>query len=75
MKEITVYAIGLCSASICASNNATIEEITEKINQDHPTGLDHGWEFAKGESFRQGNSNPCPCNINPDTHKHYLFHC
>ena len=75
MEEIIVYSIGLCSASVCARNDMSIEQITNEINKRHPTGLNHGWKFAEGEKFAQGNDNPCLCNTNALTHKHYLFHC
>jgi len=74
MRKFTVYSIGLCFASVCARNDMSIEQITEKLNKEHPTGLDHGWELSK-ENFRDGTPNKCPCNVHPETRKHYLFHC
>ncbi|MCE5225358.1 MAG: hypothetical protein LLG05_05800 [Porphyromonadaceae bacterium] len=75
MEDVIVYSIGIMSVSICANNNLTIDEITDELNNRNPTGLDHGWEFAKDENFNEGKSNPCKCNHYPKTRKHYLFHC
>lgn len=67
-----VYSLGICCASVCTS--LTDEQATNRLNESHPTGLDHGWSIAD-EAFQTGESNPCPCNDAPDTHRHILFVC
>jgi len=75
MKNVIMYSQGLVSASVCADNSLSVEDVTAEINKTNPTGLDHGWQFADGENFQDGNANPCPCNHYADSRKHYLFHC
>ncbi len=71
MKDFTCYAIGVCCASVCTS--LPLEEATARLNAEQPTGIGP-WELS-GESFATGESNPCPCNVEPETHTHYLFVC
>ena len=73
MGEFEAYSVGLCCASVCSSLKSK-EEITRRLNESYPTGLDHGWE-ATGVPFATGESNPSPCDREPETHKHYLFTC
>jgi hypothetical protein len=75
MKNIQVYSIGLCNLSVCALKDISIEEITEEINKEHPTGLNHGWTFSDHDTFGDGTAMPCPCDTDPETRKHYLFNC
>lgn len=70
---IYVYAEGLCYCSVC-TDIPDINRITKKLNEDHPTGLGHGWELSK-ENFKDGSLNPHPCEHQSDRHKHYLFVC
>jgi hypothetical protein len=69
--DFCAYAVGLCYASVCTS--LSLEEATQRLNAEHPTGLEHGWKLA-AEAFRTGERNPCPC---PDyaEHWHFLFSC
>lgn len=67
------YAVGLVAASVCTS--LSLEEATERLNSEHPTGISSHWQPSKDERFHTGQPNPCPCQQNPDTHKHYLFNC
>ncbi len=69
--DFAAYSVGLVCASICTS--LPISEATQRLNLAHPTGVGP-WTKAD-EPFRTGQSNPCPCNENPYTHKHYLFTC
>lgn len=74
-NDIHVYAVGFCNASVCALATVPLDKILSQLNLEHPTGLDHGWELAKVETFRDGTPMPAPCNTHPETRKHYLFHC
>ena len=71
--DFCAYAIGICAASVCSS--LPIDQVTERLNQEYPTGLDNRWEPSADQRFKGGQPNPCPCNENPSTHKHYLFNC
>ena len=70
-EEFIIYATGLVSASVCSSLSK--REVELKMAQEM-TGVGP-WRFARSEKFSGGEPNPCPCNKNPKTHKHYLFHC
>lgn len=71
MKEFVVYAEGLCSASVCSSLSR--REVNHRM-KTRLTGVTP-WQPAKDKAFADGRPNPCPCNQNPETHIHYLFHC
>ena len=72
MKDLEIYAWGLCHMSVCSK--LTCEETVAGANQVHPTGISHPWQLAD-EPFKTGEPNPCPCNFYPETHKHYLLVC
>lgn len=67
------YSLGLCSASVCTS--LPDDQATDRLNAEHPTGIDSRWSIADGPTFANGQPNPRPCDSWPDTHRHILFHC
>lgn len=69
--EFEAYSVGLCFASVCTS--LTPEAAAEKLNHQHPTGIDSQWELSD-EDFSGGQINGCDC---PDHkgNKHYLYVC
>ena len=69
--DFEAYSMGLVYASICTS--LPLDEATQRLNLEYPTGVGP-WEKA-GKPFKTGEPNPCSCNKNPQTHKHYLFEC
>lgn len=71
MKEFEIYSKGLCYTSVCSS--LPRPEVEKRMRLEL-TGINHNWTLAK-KKFRSGELNPCPCNENPKTHKHYLFEC
>lgn len=71
-EDFNAYAVGICCASVCTS--LSVEEATEKLNSEYPTGIQSKWQFAN-EPFSTGAPNPSPCHDYPETHKHYLFMC
>ena len=73
LPEFVAYKVGICNASICTS--LPIEEALERLNEQHLTGIASQWVLSEDEHFATGQTNPCPCNENPDTHKHYLCGC
>lgn len=73
VKDFEAYAVGTVSASVCSS--LSLEETEKRLNLEHPTGISSDWKLSEDTEFAQGQSNPCPCERNPKTHKHYLFNC
>lgn len=71
-ETIQPYAVGLCSASACAPKEASAADVERAVNRSHPTGVGP-WTVAD-EAFRDGSSNPCPCNTDP-SRRHWLLHC
>jgi hypothetical protein len=75
MEKIIPYSVGLLTASVCADNNLTPEEVEKEFNRVSPSGTTAGWRISEDTHFREGATNPCPCDQNPTTRKHYLFNC
>lgn len=73
-EELIVYKNGLCYCSVC-TNIQSRERIESLTNLKNPTGISSRWVISKDETFRSGEPNPCPCETNPETHKHYLMEC
>jgi len=73
MIDFEAYSIGIVCASVCS--RLSKEDTKERMNRENPTGLEHGWDFCKDKTFKTGQPNPCPCEDEPETHKHYLFNC
>lgn len=74
MEQVIVYSPGVVFLSACVSNDLTVEEAEEIVNQLHPTGIKSRWRLHK-EPFVTGHPNPCPCDRFPELRKHYLFNC
>jgi hypothetical protein len=72
MKEFEAYSVGICCASVCSSLSA--DETEQRLNDEYPTGLNHGWHLSEDKMFKTGQPMPCPCENNP-ANKHYLFNC
>jgi hypothetical protein len=72
--DFKAYSVGLVSASVCT--NLPIEQATDQLNTEHPTGLESQWHLSEDKFFSDGEiANGSPCPDNPTTHKHYLFNC
>jgi hypothetical protein len=69
--EFTIYSTGVVYASVCSSLSA--EDTAQRLNTEMPSGV-QPWKLAD-EPFNNGAPNPCLCDRNPKTHKHYLFNC
>lgn len=72
MTDFQVYSWGMCYTSVCS--RLTEAKTKDRLNVVMPSGTSKGWIKAD-ETFKTGESNPCPCNNNPKTHKHFLFSC
>jgi hypothetical protein len=71
-KDFEPYSVGLVHASVCSELSP--EETETRMNAEHPTGIASDWTISE-ETFSDGTPNPAPCNLKPDTHKHYLMVC
>lgn len=74
-KDFEPYAMGLVCASACAVATMSVDEVAERLNAAHPTGISSRWAPSKDSTFASGQPNPCPCDRHPTTHMHYLFNC
>ena len=70
--DFTIYSEGLVNASVCSSLG--LEETVARM-QRRISGTDAGFILSENKNFSTGQTNPCPCERNPKTHQHYLFHC
>ncbi len=68
--DFKVYSMGLFHSSVCSSLG---EEETVRRMQSLPSGTIAGYSLAEDKAFETGEPNPCPCNVGPETHTHYLF--
>lgn len=72
--NLTIYSMGLCCASICASKELTREEIEDGLNLAAPTGITSQWAISDDPTFADGQPNPCQCEADPDR-QHWLANC
>jgi hypothetical protein len=72
-EELEIYSNGLVHCSVC-TNVIDRKRIEELVNLKNPTGIASQWKISN-DNFKNGNSNPCPCENKPKTHKHYLMEC
>lgn len=56
--ELTVYAEGLCFASVCTS---LTDEQADALMAQRPSGTAAGWRRSADTHFAGGLPNPCPC--------------
>lgn len=68
--DFMVYGEGLLYASVCSS---LPQEEVEARMAARPCGTSMGWTISEAEEFADGQSNPRPCDTDPETRKHYLF--
>ena len=74
VEELDIYANGIVHCSVC-TNIKDEKRIEQLVNQHNPTGLSYGWHIDSAPKFATGQPNPCSCDRNPKTHKHYLMVC
>jgi len=74
MKDVIIYSNGICNCYVCAKATLSVKEVTKAVNAINPTGIQSKWKKAK-ENFSSGETNPCVCNVFPETRNHYLFKC
>ena len=74
-EGVIIYSSGIMSCSVCADNKLSNKEITKKVNDILPTTISSKWKLSKDKIFQGGQTNPCPCEKNQETRKHYLFNC
>lgn len=74
-ERVTAYAVGICAASVCAAADASPDEIADAINASYPTGISSRWRVSGDPTFASGEPNPCPCNEEPESRRHWLLEC
>lgn len=74
-EKVIPYSVGPLSASVCAANSLSPEEVEKEFNRISPSGTTNGWQISADTHFKGGAPNPCPCDKFPETRKHYLFNC
>ena len=72
-QEQFIPHFSLLFATCCTS--LSIEEATERMNNTSPTGIKSCWALASKSELPEGlDSNPWPCNDNPEW-QHMYFIC
>lgn len=66
------YAVGLTAASVCT--NLSDDEVTRRLNADHPTGIPSAWSISTSPTFASGAPHPNQCEQRDDC-RHVLFEC
>lgn len=66
---------GLCYLTACASNLQAPHEVEAMVRSFKEAGTKRGWMLCEDTHFATGQTNPCPCDREPDSRTHYLFAC
>lgn len=77
LESERIYCIagpGICAVSVCAPKDTPRDEIEAWVNQESPTGISSPWAISE-DDFASGESNPCPCDQQPEERLHYLLNC
>lgn len=74
LDEVIVYSSGLCFCAVCAPADMSIDELTQLVNIQNPTGISSRWQLSDTDVFASGESMPAPC-AQDDSKLHYLFEC
>lgn len=71
---VTVYSQGLFCLSVCSDESR--ENTKTEVNKTNPSGTTMGWEFSLDPTFKGGEDNPCPCDVEGNSSfLHYLMEC
>lgn len=73
-SDVRVYTSGPVACSACYPIEMPLEDVTAAVNFHNPTGIGHGWEPSKDETFVTGSPNPTVCHDDP-ARMHRLFNC
>ena len=74
-EAVEIYAVGIVALSACAPKDMPLEDVSDAVNVQRPTGIRSSWVPDLGQKFRAGLPNPCPCEGEPGSRVHYLFRC
>lgn len=67
---VEVYALGICTASVCSPTEMPAHEVVELVNREFPTGISSPWTLSDDETFANGAPNPTACERGPErTHR------
>lgn len=69
-SAVNVFSEGLFYASVCTSLG---DEATDAAMATRPSGTRGGWTRSADTHFAEGQTNPCPCDTEPDTRRHVLY--
>lgn len=69
-ETLTVYGEGLVFASVCTSLD---NEAADAAMAARPAVGSRGWIRSAETHFDGGQTNPCPCDQEPDTRRHVLY--
>lgn len=63
---ITRRFVNLCTMQVCAKSDVTDEEMLRVCNEQHPSGVEHGWSevlrvATEANPFKTFNKLPVPC--------------
>ena len=72
--KFRIYASGCVCTSVCASKEMSREEVERRVNEETPTGLEHGWHISEDTTFKGGEPMPCQCE-DDETCQHWLLNC
>jgi hypothetical protein len=74
--NVNIYSIGMCCCSVCTdAKDDELEELTKKVNEISPTGIESKWRISEDKTFKDGiNPNPSPCE-KISIRRHFLFNC
>lgn len=75
LEQAVVYANGLVHCSVCVPASWDTAKVESVINVINPTGIHSRWSVSGDSTFKDGKPNPCSCNNQPSTRKHYLMVC
>jgi hypothetical protein len=67
---VTRAVCGICHMQVCATADATDEEVLEIANRENPSGTSRGWASV----VREGEGAPVPCESEPQR-IHLLVRC
>lgn len=67
---VTRSFLGICHMQVCATADATDEEILYTANAKNPSGTSLGW----GKVYRRGKNKPVTCNDDANR-KHFILSC
>ena len=73
-SDVTIYASGPLSLSVCAPRDWTETAVAAEVNRIHPAGGTLSWQISDAKTFADGTPHPADCNSGLPR-RHWLLHC